>query len=66
MPPPARIPPEIVDIIIDNLVSDHRSLRSCTFVARAWLPRSRFYLFQHISVTASRLRRFLERCETFG
>ncbi|KAF7330208.1 O-methylsterigmatocystin oxidoreductase [Mycena venus] len=61
-----QIPPEVVDAIIDHLASDSRTLRNCTTVARSWLPRSRNHLFRHLSISTTRLRRFLRRCETFG
>ncbi|KAJ6492779.1 hypothetical protein C8R47DRAFT_421984 [Mycena vitilis] len=60
------LPPEVVEVIIDHLSSDMEALRSCTFVARSWLPRSRHHLFRHLVIPMSRLRRFLRRCEAVG
>ncbi|KAF9006958.1 hypothetical protein BDQ17DRAFT_250898 [Cyathus striatus] len=42
MPP---LPPELIDLIISHLHEDSYSLKSCSLVCRAWVPRSRYYLF---------------------
>ncbi|KAI0784373.1 hypothetical protein C8Q75DRAFT_736241 [Abortiporus biennis] len=38
--------PEILDLIIDNLHDDTKSLRSCSLVSKSWLPSSRYHLFE--------------------
>lgn len=61
-----HLPPEVVDVILDHLASHPRTLRRCSVVARAWLPRSRHHLFRRLSISTSQLYRFLARCELFG
>ncbi|KAJ7746293.1 hypothetical protein B0H16DRAFT_1854647 [Mycena metata] len=61
-----HLPPEVVDVILDHVATHPRTLRSCSVVARAWLPRSRHHLFRRLSISTSRLYRFLARCELFG
>ena len=40
---------EIVDIIIDYLHDDFDTLKSCSLVCHAWLPASRFHLFDVVT-----------------
>ncbi|KAJ7290443.1 hypothetical protein C8J57DRAFT_1458993 [Mycena rebaudengoi] len=65
--PPTRIvlPLELVDKIIDHLATDRKSLRICCLVARSWIPRSRWHLFCALDIPISRLRRFIQGCDTF-
>ncbi|KAI0713900.1 hypothetical protein C8Q76DRAFT_591966, partial [Earliella scabrosa] len=46
------IPIEVAEQIIDQLVDDRSSLRSCALVCDGWLPRSRAHLFREIEITA--------------
>ncbi|KAJ7032535.1 hypothetical protein C8F04DRAFT_1107156 [Mycena alexandri] len=39
------LPPEVIDIIIDNLHNHPRTLRACGLVSRNWLGGSRHHLF---------------------
>ncbi|KAK0447813.1 uncharacterized protein EV420DRAFT_1246316, partial [Desarmillaria tabescens] len=41
-------PPELCDRIIDFLHRDHKALEACSLVCRAWIPASRFHLFECI------------------
>ncbi|KAK7692332.1 hypothetical protein QCA50_003957 [Cerrena zonata] len=41
------LPPEIMDEVIGHCVDDVHSLRSCSIVCKAWLPASRYHLFQN-------------------
>jgi hypothetical protein len=45
-----RIPPEMVDAVIDNLNTDgdRKALRACAQVCHAWLPLSQRHLFRRI------------------
>ena len=45
---PVMIPGEIVDIIIDYLHDDKRSLATCGLICHKWYNRSRFHLFGSI------------------
>ncbi|EMD31054.1 hypothetical protein CERSUDRAFT_120173 [Gelatoporia subvermispora B] len=47
-----HLPPEITDRVIDFLHYDISTLRRCALVCRAWLPASRFHLFQCAYVTS--------------
>lgn len=40
-----RIPQEIIDQFIDHLHDDEGALRTCGLVCRAWVPSSRYHLF---------------------
>lgn len=42
--------PELIEMVIDQLVDDKRSLASCSTIAKVWLPRSRFHLFRTIQI----------------
>ncbi|KAJ7062309.1 hypothetical protein C8F01DRAFT_1368924 [Mycena amicta] len=48
-------PPELIDYALDFLHDDHPSLRTSSLVCRAWVPASRFHLFQHISISSTHL-----------
>ncbi len=50
------IPQEITESIIDDvhLKSDITTLKSCSLVCRAWIPRSRFHLFSKMRIILSR------------
>ncbi|EMD34519.1 hypothetical protein CERSUDRAFT_125622, partial [Gelatoporia subvermispora B] len=50
-PHSARLPPEVVDHIIDFLVDDRNALRSCSLTCRSWLPRARHHTFRTMRVT---------------
>ena len=41
----ARLPQELIDLIVDNLAHDSVALRSCSFVCRSWLKQCRHHLF---------------------
>lgn len=47
---PRRIPPEIVDHIIDYIHDDHRALDACALTSKTFLPRSRYHLFGAVSL----------------
>ena len=47
----ARLPPELIDRIIDYLHSDPRSLAACSLVCKLWEPTSRFHLFRRIDLS---------------
>ncbi|KAK7692330.1 hypothetical protein QCA50_003955 [Cerrena zonata] len=48
------LPPEIMDEIIGYCVDDIHSLRSCSIVCKAWLPASRYNLFQNHAMRLTR------------
>lgn len=59
----ADLPQELIDIVLDNLHDDQRSLRQCSLVCKAWVPRCRSYIFEHIylkSEDVDRWRRMME------
>lgn len=48
MPKP-KLPPEIVDFIIDFLHNDQKALEQCCLASKPWVPRTRKYLFNSVS-----------------
>ncbi|SJL11125.1 uncharacterized protein ARMOST_14528 [Armillaria ostoyae] len=56
-----RFPPELFDRFIDFLHHDNEALKACSLVCRAWIPASRFHLFEHIYFAVlSNRRRMVE------
>lgn len=55
----SQVPPELIDQIIDNIRSDERTLAACALVAKSWLPRSRYYLFQNVKLDKSNMESFI-------
>ncbi|KAF9780754.1 hypothetical protein BJ322DRAFT_1011601 [Thelephora terrestris] len=39
------LPPEILDIIVDLLQNEPKTLKACCLVSKAWIYRSRRHLF---------------------
>ena len=39
------LPPEVLDLIVDNLHNELRVLRTCCTVSESWVPRTRTHLF---------------------
>jgi hypothetical protein len=50
MSPPA-LPQELCDFVVDHMHAERPALGACALVCRAWVPASRFHLFEHISLT---------------
>ena len=48
-----QLPAELVNLIIDELRYDKRSLSSCSRVCRSWLPRSSVHIFHTFSISCS-------------
>jgi len=46
------LPPEILDLIVDHLHDEPTTLRTCCFVSRSWVPRTRRHLFADIEFGA--------------
>lgn len=49
-----RIPPELVDAIIDELHNDRASLATCSLASSSWTPRARYHLFRTIALRSER------------
>lgn len=47
------IPLELIEVIIDNLANDIPTLKACSITCRAFLTRSRVYLFSSINLTST-------------
>ena len=45
-----RLPPELIDIIIDHLHSDRRALVSCSLVCKTWRLSARHHLFARLAL----------------
>ncbi|OSD06473.1 hypothetical protein PYCCODRAFT_1383488 [Trametes coccinea BRFM310] len=43
-----RLPPELCDLILDQLHEDKRALRVCALTSHDWLTRAQFHLFRSI------------------
>jgi len=43
-----RLPPEILDYIVDILHAEPETLKECCLVSKSWVPRTRKYLFATI------------------
>ena len=57
------LPPEIIDMIIDDLHEDKITLAACSLVCRGWLSASRHHLFSRIMLSPlrwSRIRPLLD------
>ena len=46
--PGPRLPPEILDYIVDFLHDKDKALKKCSIVSKSWIPRTRKHLFAHI------------------
>jgi len=56
-----RIPPEIVDRIIDYVHDDVKTLTACSLIARDWVPSTRLHLFAKLSLLSEdEVARFTE------
>jgi len=42
------LPPEILDLIADQLHDESTTLKACCLVSRSWIPRTRRHLFAHV------------------
>ncbi|KAJ7279466.1 hypothetical protein C8J57DRAFT_1464865 [Mycena rebaudengoi] len=49
--PRKTLPRELCDSIVDQLHAEPAALGNCALVCRAWVPSSRFHLFESISLT---------------
>ncbi|KAJ7687837.1 hypothetical protein B0H17DRAFT_1332300 [Mycena rosella] len=49
--PRAQLPCELCDFIVDYLHADRAALGCCALVCRAWVPASRFHLFERVSLS---------------
>lgn len=58
------LPQELMDYILDFIHSDGATLRTCTLVARSWLPSSRRHLFSRVELPESRFSAFLAFAQT--
>jgi hypothetical protein len=48
-----RVPPEIVDRIIDHLHHHPETLMTCSLVARDWVPSARLHLFAKLTISSA-------------
>ena len=49
-----RLPPEILDHIVDDLRSTKAALRNCCLVSKSWVPRTRKHLFASVKFLSVR------------
>ncbi|KAI3607138.1 hypothetical protein WG66_007910 [Moniliophthora roreri] len=63
-----RVPQEIIDHIIDFIPEDKPTLKRCSLTSRAWIPRTRYHLFDdfshhpHIPQSLTRSRELMALC----
>jgi len=50
MMPCPLLPPGIIDIVVDYLFEDKKSLGACALVCHQWLPSARYHLFSYIQI----------------
>ena len=53
-----RVPQELVSEVLDHLVNDTATLRSCSLVTRSWIYPSRRHLFNTILFTADEITKW--------
>ena len=44
------LPPEILDLVVDNLHDQPTTLEACCVVSKSWIPRARRHLFAHVEL----------------
>lgn len=54
------IPPEIIDLIVDNLEDRQSALRACCLVSKSWVPRCRVHLFARVRFTNSSIESWVK------
>ncbi|KAJ7768274.1 hypothetical protein B0H16DRAFT_1519221 [Mycena metata] len=57
---PTQLPQDLVEEVIDHLAVDHGSLKTCSLISRAWVSRSRSYLFATCILTPKNIRSFCD------
>src|ERR1700751_2141762 len=45
-----RLPPELIDHILNHLQHSTKDLRNCALVCKSWLASCRFHLFHHVEI----------------
>src|SRR5882757_5336096 len=53
-----QLPQELADAIIDYFSDDRKMLQVCSLVATDWLARSRYHLFNAITMNGDRAKRW--------
>jgi len=49
----SSLPPEILDLIVDDLQDEPTTLKTCCVVSKSWIPRTRKHLFAYVELNAS-------------
>ena len=44
----SSFPPEIIDLVIDQLHDEPDALKACCLVSKSWIPRARMHLLAHV------------------
>ena len=52
----ARWPQELTDAIIDHLAGDRRTLKACSLVCKAWVPRSQQLIHAEVNISFKHLK----------
>ena len=53
-PMSCTLPPEIFDLVIDQLHDEPTTLKACCIVSKSWIPRTRRHLFAHVKFGAEK------------
>lgn len=60
----SRLPPELVDFVLDFLHSEYDVLRTCSLVSKGWLPSCRYHLFYLVVLKSLTLPSFLDLAQS--
>jgi len=64
MPTNSKLPPELIDLIIDYLHNDPHSLSTCSLVHRTWIPSARYHKFFALAIKLDRVDSFRSLLES--
>ena len=53
-----QLPQELIEDVINFLSDDHPTLKTCSLVATTWLSRSRYHLFNRVTLNSKRAERW--------
>ena len=48
------LPPEILDLVIDQLLDEPATFKVCCIASKSWIPRARNHLFARVEFNAQR------------
>ena len=51
-----HLPPELIELVIDNLLNEKEALKACSLTSRALLPRSQVHLLESIALSFENMK----------